>query len=117
MRKKRCAWKCDVLFQALVSEIAVKCLSTKDLISQCCLELVQQQPEITESSPIGELSFSIGYFEQKSSLEVNILNAKLVNGDKHKKDGMSLSGCTMLRLHVCVLFVCCMCVSLICRFC
>ena len=80
--------KHDALFQALVSEIAVKCLSAKDLTLQCCLELVQQQPEITGSSPIGELSFSIVYLEQKSALEVNILNAKLVNGDRYKKDGM-----------------------------
>eukprot|EP00731_Ephydatia_muelleri_P029268 Em0020g912a len=32
-------------------------------------------------------SFSIVYLEQKSALEVNILNAKLVNGDRYKKDG------------------------------
>ena len=68
-------------------DVEVKCLPAKDLIVKCCLELVEQQPAITVPSPIGELSFSFTYLEDKSVLEVNVLNAKLVTGDKKKKDG------------------------------
>ena len=65
-------------------EVEVQCLSAKDLTLQCCLELVQQQPEITGSSPIGELSFSYVYLEGNSTLQVNILNAKLVSQEDNK---------------------------------
>ena len=73
------------------------------------MELAEQQPADTVSSLIGELSFSIAYLEAKSVLEVNILNAKLVTGDKNRKDGMcNFAVMTSLTNHILplALFLC-----------